>query len=142
MGFTGYTGPTGQTGFTGVTGAKAAIVEIDGEYRALYCVEAPEVRFEDLLEVEAAGGEESCQVDPTFLKACEPETVVVLSVMSEAFLPLGADVDGGTVVFSRGLRPGEKVRVKLSGVRLGFCGVRMDVRTREEAEANAKRWSV
>ena len=125
-----------------MTGSKTAIVEIDGEYRALYCVEAPDVLFEDLLEVEADGGEESCQVDPTFLKVCEPETVVVAAVLVESDVPLYAKVSGGDVAFSRPLSRGDVVRVTLNGVRAKCQGLRFARRTPEEVALNARKYDL
>ena len=44
----GMSGPQGPQGSPGMPGMKMAIVPCEGEYVALFCVESPEVRFEDV----------------------------------------------------------------------------------------------
>ena len=144
MGSTGSTGPIGPSGCsgpTGCTGAKTAIVKIANEWRALYCKESPDVRFEDTIVIRAAGGEWFAGIDPMFIKVCEAGSVVAIAAQSESLTPIFARVEGGKVVFSRGLDDGETVRVTVSGIRIGFRGVRFTRSNKEEAELNAKRWA-
>ena len=124
----------------GPTGAKLAIVEVEGKWRAFYCVESPEVRFEDVLEMEAEGGETSCPIDPMFVRVCVSGSIVAVAALSESDNSLYAKVSGSDVVFSRPLDDGETVRVTLSGVRIGFAGVRFERKTKAEVEANARKY--
>jgi len=92
------------------------------------------------VEVRAEGGEESLPMDPMFVEACEPGSVVVEATLPESETPLYSKAEGVSVLFSRPLSKGEVVRVTVSGVRAGFGGVRLPTRTREQAEENARRW--
>jgi hypothetical protein len=51
------------------TGVKSAAVKIDDEYKMLYCVESPEVWFEDFGSAQLSNGRALINLDPTFLKA-------------------------------------------------------------------------
>jgi hypothetical protein len=115
-------------------------VEVGGKWRALYCVERPGVWFEDVMSITAVGGETSIAVDPLFIQVCEPGSVVVTAVQPESFEYVSARTDGGNVVFGRVLKVGERVHVKVAGMRLGFGEVRMDERTQKEAEASFRKW--
>jgi hypothetical protein len=71
LGFT--TAPGGLAGqFIGniqVTGTKAAVVPFpDGSHRALYCVESPDLWFEDFGTAKLAGGRALVALDPDFAR--------------------------------------------------------------------------
>ncbi len=80
QGFQGDTGLTGPQGFQGDAGPqgpqgdKTAILDIDGEYLGLFCSEAPQSYFFDVMEIPAGG---SHAIDRKFVAACEPGTIRV-----------------------------------------------------------------
>ena len=139
----GLDGATGATGATGPTGGKPAIVRLGGKWRALYCIESPEVVFVEFMSHAASGEERSVAVDPTFVEACEPGTLRLVSVSSDDF---GRGWVGGRVVdcrveFSRSLGCGEILNMMVMGTRRGFAGVRFTESTEEEARRNMAKWA-
>jgi hypothetical protein len=73
IGVLGYTlkGPFAGyfIGNLGVTGAKAAVVPFpDGTHRALYCMESPDLWFEDFGEAKLVRGRAVVKLDPDFAK--------------------------------------------------------------------------
>lgn len=66
------------------TGTKSSVTEVDGETRALYAIESPDVWFEDFGSAKLSGGSATVNVDPQFAQT------VNLGVEYHVFLtPLG-----------------------------------------------------
>jgi len=125
QGTQGFQGNQGLQGLQGSTGSKLAIVPYWDEYVALACVEAPEVRFEDILRVQFSGDHRDTvivDIDPVFLGVCEPGSIVPVSAVPATPIPVGVQVCGG-LVYVRVTRSSATPRfqgeviVKLSGIR-------------------------
>jgi len=103
------------------TTGKTAILALGGGWRGLYCAEMPECRFLDVLRFEAAGARSRVAIDPLFVEACEPGTIVVLAANPERVLPGRAAfrVEDGQVVgeFEPPLHAAMPLVVTLSGIR-------------------------
>jgi hypothetical protein len=107
---------------------------------ALFCVEAPEVRFEEVIRVPLAGPVTEHALDATFLAVCEPESLWVVGWSTPAPSRLGLCVRGNVLrVEAAGDIPPYAV-VKLSGVRAGFHRTRFPERTPEQMERNERFW--
>jgi hypothetical protein len=66
---------TGSTGIDGTQGpqgpeGKGAIIQLNKQWRALWCSEAPDSWFFDLVEVPT--GKQEVELDPLFVEACVP----------------------------------------------------------------------
>jgi hypothetical protein len=58
-----------RLGDLGVTGAKATVVPFpDGSHRALYCMESPDLWFEDFGDAKLRRGRAIVKLDPDFAK--------------------------------------------------------------------------
>ena len=124
---------------------KMAIVQIDGRFVGLHCVESPDVRFEDVLTVVLTGGRWSKSItlpmDATFRDVCEPDSIVVVSATPSRPVIVGARIVGPRLTVEaveRGLGTLERleVNVRLSGIRKQFAGVRFPVFTEKQARVN------
>lgn len=89
----GYQGPEGPQGPQGPPGLKTAIVPCEGEHVALFCVESPDVRFEDVVRLPITGPITTKTIDPRFIEVCEPGSIDVISVTSPLPALIGAVVD-------------------------------------------------
>jgi hypothetical protein len=136
MGF-GMQGPQGPQGAPGM---KMAIVPHQDDFVALFCVESPDVRFEDVVRVPVVGPVTTARLDPMFVGVCEPESLDVISVTAPTPAAIGAVVTGDTVtVRIEGDLP-PFVIVTVSGVRAGSRGVRFPRKTREQMLRNNSFW--
>ena len=140
QGSLGFFPATGLQGYAGPDGAKPAIVEINGEYRALYCVESPNVKFKDVIDFRARGGETDFVLDPIFVNVCEPESISVVSIVSDNAEWISANVVENRILVSRSMKENEHVCVVVEGTRKGFSGVRFSKKTQKQAEDNDKMW--
>lgn len=108
-------------------------------YAALFCKEAPEVRFDDVISAPVTGHINTVAIDPRFLSVCEKGTVRVVSAIGDCGTVLWARKEGGLVRFAVSrfpwLRP-ESVVIVVDGVRRGFRSVRFPTRTAEQFHAN------
>lgn len=132
----GPDGPTGPTGNQGATGPKMSIVSsFDGPV-ALYCIESPEVRFEEVMLVPGRG---RWPLDPRYVAVCEPNTIVVKSCHG--------DFKGFATLESNDLvlhaYPDEFCMfvVVLSGIRLGFLHSRFAPKSESKMQRNNTFWS-
>jgi hypothetical protein len=143
-GDTGDTGPMGPQGEQGPQGepgepGKMAIVKCDDQYVALFCVESPDVRFEDVICIPS--GVSSVELDPRFITVCVPGSIDVVSWTSTKMLRVvpGFEIIGGKLHVEIDV-PADLV-VKVSGIRLGWKGVRFPVKSYEQKIVNDHRWS-
>jgi len=114
------------------------------EYAGLVCVEAPDVRFEDIIRTHVGrDGVADVEIDPTFIEVCEPGSIQVISTQAEAPVVFGAYVAAGRVML-RSDKPIETghtaVVIKISGIRKGRSGVRFPRFTRDEFNRNTRFW--
>ncbi len=112
-------------------------------YTALFCLESPEVRFDDVVTFELWKRTEMRLIDHRFVKVCEPGTIRVCGFSVDQPLRVGILPPAGESLWFRLSwgwfeRPAWPVRVtvRLTGIRKGFRGKRFPVRTREQFEAN------
>jgi hypothetical protein len=129
-------GPTGPTGPVD----KNAIVEARGGLVALFCVESPDVRFEDVVRIPIDRADSTHVVDRVFTDVCEPGSLQVAGVSSPLPSQIGAEVSDNLlrIRISGALPP--YVTVKLSGIRAGRLGVRFPMRTEEQRQRNDAFW--
>jgi hypothetical protein len=109
-------------------------------YVALYTVEAPDVRFEEVMEIRLRGKATRRKIDPRYVAVCEPNTLRACSVTVDQPVAVGVSVEGDQVTV-RVAEAGIATRavVKLTGIRRGFLGTRFGEKTREQFEANERR---
>ncbi len=151
---TGSGGPSGSAGTTGPTGSKTAIVELGGKYRALYCTESPETRFEDIIKTELCSPEQVIAIDPLFVEACEPGSLCIRSIHSDC---MGLGYSRVCIVITSDEKPQVRfyadkqiadvlksmtlpVCIAVTGIRRGHTK-RFEVFTREQAQRNNEFWS-
>jgi hypothetical protein len=137
----GMSGPQGPQGSPGMPGMKMAIVPCEGEYVALFCVESPDVRFEDVVRVPITGSITTKTIDPRFIEVCAPGTIDVISVTSPLPSLVGVAVDRDQLIIRiQGELP-KHVIVTLSGIRAGHRGFRFPRKTRDQMLRNSAFWS-
>ena len=130
----------GPQGPQGSPGMKMAIVPHQDDYVALFCVESPDVRFEDVVRVPVVGPVTTARLDPVFVGVCEPGSLDVISVTTPTPATIGAAIAGDTVtVWIDGDLP-PYVTVTVSGIRAGSRGVRFPRKTREQMLRNNSFW--
>lgn len=122
---------------------KAAIVPDGlGNYVGLSCVEAPDVRFEMVTDVQFHNAWSlTAPIDPTFLAVCEPGSIVPVGLVPERTAVMGASVKGGELFVESQSLLNCNVVVKLSGIRKGLAGNRFPQHTEAEMRANNQFWS-
>lgn len=120
---------------------KMAIVPCQNEHVALFCVESPDVRFEDVVRIPITGAVTCAAIDPRFIAVCEPGSIDVISVSSPLPALVGALVKGDQLIVrvSGNLPP--FVIVTLSGIRAGNRGLRFPRKTRDQMLRNNAFWS-
>lgn len=108
-------------------------------YTALFTLEAPDVRFEDVMVFKPRRRKSRVLIDPKFLEVCEKDSVVVISACPSDPAQVGAVVDGKSIQVNITARKLPKtVALKLSGIRRGFAGMRFPTRTQAQFEANER----
>jgi hypothetical protein len=122
-------------------GMKMAIVPCQSDFVALFCVESPDVRFEDVVRVPVTGPVTRAVIDPRFIEVCEPGSIDVISVTSPLPALLGAAVDGSDIVVRVAGDLPSYVVVTLSGIRSGSRHIRFPLKTRDQMQRNNAFWS-
>jgi hypothetical protein len=112
-------------------------------YTALFAMESPDVRFEDVFaDIAIEGCETRRTIDPRFLEVIEPGTLRVVGLAADLPYPVGAVIEGGELVLraltDKRRRP-TTVNVKFSALRKGFRTMRFPLRTAEQFAANEAR---
>ena len=134
-------GPQGPQGSPGMPGMKMAIVPCQRDFVALFCVESPEVRFEDVVRVPVTGPVTRTAIDPRFIEVCEPGSIDVISVTSPLPALVGAAVEGPEIVVRVAGDLPPYVVVTLSGIRSGSRNIRFPRKTRDQMQRNNAFWS-
>lgn len=134
-------GPQGPQGSPGTPGMKMAIVPCQSDFVALFCVESPEVRFEDVVRMPVTGPVTRAAIDPRFIEVCEPSLIDVISVTSPLPSSVGAVVEGSDIVVRVAGDLPPYVVVTLSGIRSGSRNVRFPQKTRDQMQRNNAFWS-
>ncbi len=111
-----------------------------GGYTALFVEEAPEVRFDDVMEAVIRKTKTTIPIDPRFYEVCEPGSLRICGCVPDRPVLVGASVDGVNVTLRlpRARRKAVNVVVRLTGIRKGFAGMRFPERTRKQFEANER----
>lgn len=122
-----------------VSEPSSAVVPWRGAYLALFVVEAPEVRFEDVVRFELTRRQGFVGLDERWLQTVERSTVVIWSALQSDGDAVGVKYDarrGGVNVWARRARG--SVVLSVSAVRKGKGGVRFPRRDREQYLANER----
>lgn len=123
---------------------KLAIVPVGGEYRALYCEEAPDVRFNDVLLVYTNGRTHVItQIDTLYVGVCDPDTIRVVGYSTDIPALVGASVSGCELELKTWSPIGipDRIALRLSGIRRGASGIRFEKKTLEQMIANNSFWA-
>jgi hypothetical protein len=143
QGSTGTDGATGPQGLQGPTGPKTAIIKTDNYgYRELYCVEAPEVLFIDVADVDIQNSSHTFDISPIFIEACEKDSIRVMGYSCERPTPLGITIENNKICVSIYSHYPTKATITLCGVRKDFKGWRFRERSAEDAHKNNEFWNV
>lgn len=126
--------------------AKAAIVECrvgdQDNYVALYCVESPEVRFDDFIRTKLTSTEATIPIDPIYLRVCDDFSITPIGYSAEEPVTLGVQVDSHQVRIKvpHGTKLPLNVTIHLTGIRRGMSG-RFIRHTKEDMVKNTKFWN-
>jgi len=114
-------------------------------FASLYCVESPDVRFEDTVVVNRPKWKRKWTVRTCgrFKSVVSDGTLEVVSYTADKPSPVGFTInDEGYLecetTYNPFTRP-DRIVVRLTGIRRGFLGVRFESRTKMEFEANERR---
>jgi hypothetical protein len=110
----------------------------------------PEVRFEDLVFTVIGNQgtnnhKDFIKLNDSFVQVCDPQSIVVVSVVPSAPINIGAYIEGEFLFIeaeSEKLIENEiKLTIRLSGIRLGFSGRRFVEYTYKEMIKNNQFWN-
>ena len=114
----------------------------DDGYTALFTLEAPEVRFDDVMTVTMMDGRETIvPIDPKYVEVCERGTITISGAVPDEPVVVGAKVIDGDKVrirLDRHVDDAVTIAVRLTAIRRGFLGKRFPNRTREQFLANER----
>jgi hypothetical protein len=122
---------------------KTAVVKsVSGQYVDLYCVESPDVRFEDVVSIRVNGRLKIEQeIDPEFVFVCEQDSIKAVSYTTTEPALCGVKVKENKLIITFSGSIPEEVTLKLSGARKGSTGVRFTPRTKKQADHNNNFWN-
>jgi hypothetical protein len=122
---------------------KAAVVpSINGDYVELYCVESPDIRFEDVISLKTKGKlKVEHEIDPEFVFVCEPDSIKAISYTTTEPALCGVKVKENKLIITFSGSIPEEVTIRLSGIRKGLKGVRFTPKTKEQADHNNNFWN-
>ena len=101
-------------------------------YAALFVMEAPEVRFDDIIRADIAGRVTRVPMDPRFVAVCEPYSISCCGCSVDRPGPAGIEVLRDAVIITVSRWPWARPRVvtmRLTGIRKGFKTLRFPSRT-------------
>lgn len=143
-GLPGEVGMVGPIGPPGEPGVKEAIVPTRSGPRALFCIEAPDVWFFDVIHVPA--GREFVPIDSMFLEVIEAGTLCVISSVPTVPTPVGvrvvqeAESHADSLLLHVQRHGGCSVTLTVGGIRRDCMGLRFAPRTEAQMHANTERW--
>lgn len=125
-----------------------------GGYTALFTLEAPEVRFDDVITVTMAGRVVAVPIDPKYVEVCHEGSITISGAVPDEPVIVGAKVintqtagsdgDDGKAVPHVLIKLGQvpftpvTVSIRLTAIRKGFAGHRFPNRTREQFVHNER----
>lgn len=141
----GSPGPGSSTSGSDKSTAIVPVDWTDTGYAALFILEAPEVRFDDVMTILITKRKSVFRVDPKYVSVCERGSIRVCGWSADKLLT-GCSVrivdDRMHVEVST---PWYRLKtlpclltLRLTGIRKGFKGKRFPARTREQFEANER----
>ena len=127
---------------------KTAIVDGENNHPvALYTVESPDVRFEDVIVINTADNlnKENLtiehKIDSQFVFVCEENSIKAVGLTTSEPALCGIKIKGNIITVSFKDVVPEEVVVKISGIRKHFKGVRFTAHTQEEMINNTEFWA-
>ena len=115
---------------------------INGDYVELYCVESPDIRFEDVISLKTNGKlKVEHEIDPEFVFVCEPDSIKAISYTTTEPALCGVKVKENKLIITFSGSIPEEVTIKLSGIRKGLKDVRFTPKTKEQADHNNNFWN-
>lgn len=114
-------------------------------YTALYCVESPDVRFEDTYVVERPKGKRTWEyrVSGKFKSVLADNSMEVVSCTADKPHSIGVTINAdGVCTFNTSLLPWcrpNRIVIRVTGIRRGFNRVRFEYKTKQDFELNEKR---
>jgi hypothetical protein len=110
---------------------------------ALFCMEAPEVWFFDVVRVPVKGKAATVTIDPLFVEVCEPNTLAVLALAPDRLVKCAGNIIAKRRRVTRlrvcADRP-TTITVTIAGIRKGFADIRFPARTVRQMALNNQRW--
>lgn len=120
------------------------IMRLNNMCRSLFEVAAPEAWLVDLLSLEMVGRHGNLNLDPLFVEACDPTSLVVVAVSAEypVLGAVGARVEGSRVRVHAQCPASDPVAIHLlvAGRRRDISQ-RLPRRTPEQKAANERFWA-
>jgi len=111
-------------------------------FTALFTVESPDVRFEDVFaDLKIRGRTTRYLIDERFIEVIHADTLRVVGICGDKPYAVGAVIEGRHLVvhaLSDKRRRPDIIQVKFSAIRKGFKGMRFPTRTKAQFEANEK----
>lgn len=109
-------------------------------YAALFTLETPEVRFDDVLDLKVRQRNQLVVIDPRYLAVCEPGSMRVCGVSCDQPVAVAASVVGDQVRlrFGRSAKRRVSVVIRLTGIRKGFADRRFPARRHDQFLANER----
>lgn len=105
-------------------------------HTAYFAEECPEVIFSDWFTADLEKTVTHIAIDPRFLYGTVDDTIRVVGMTASKAWPVGVRVDGEQLVITRWPFCKLTVSGRLSGVRMGFEGVRYPHKTQADFDAN------
>jgi hypothetical protein len=130
-------------------GLKGAIIEIDGKFRALWCVEAPDVWFIDRIrknirEKDWKSGDyvyTDLKIDPLFIRSCVLGTIEVMSSVTSVPNLIGCRIEGEVVRITTSEKFSGEISIWVCGIRIGTTkNRRFQVFSENVASRNRNFW--
>ncbi len=109
---------------------------------AYFSEECPEVIFSDWFSVELKDRVTRFPIDHRFVFGTVDDSIRVVGLVPDKPWPVAAYVDGDEIVITRWPFVQLTVTGRMSGVRMGFDGVRYPGQTEDDFEANERFWSM
>lgn len=109
----------------------------DDQFAALYCLEAPDIRFDDIMTVRVKSGKTTAEIDPRFVAVCEEGSILAVGLTTDLPANVGCSVAEGRllVIYSD---VDVFAVVRLSGIRKGHGGKRFAKRSRKQFDQNER----